>query len=74
MGHRVEIDKATCQSSGHCVNEEPDAFGFDDDDLGDVLAGAGELARERLLAVAARCPAIAIHVYDESGSELEVKR
>jgi len=71
--HRIEIDKQTCQSSGNCVNEQPDAFGFDDDDLGEVLPAASGLPRERLAAIAVRCPAIAIHVFDEGGNELDVR-
>jgi ferredoxin len=70
MEFRVEIDKAICQSSGHCVNGEPAAFGFDEDDLGDVRSGAAQLSRERLLTVAANCPAIAIQIFDDRGNAI----
>jgi ferredoxin len=71
LSHRVAVDKQSCQSSGNCVDLEPGGFGWDADGLGDVLPGAAELPRERLLAVARRCPALAIAVYDEDGRELE---
>ena len=74
MPYTVVIDKQICQSAGNCVSEEPDAFGFDEDELGDVWSPAADLSRERLVAVAARCPAIAIRLFDETGAELEVKR
>lgn len=74
MSYRVAIDKAICQSSGQCVNEAPEGFGFDDDELGDVLPGASDLPLERLRAAAVRCPAIAIAIFDETGAEIDVKR
>ncbi len=74
MAYTVVIDKQICQSSGNCVNEDPRAFGLDDDDLGDVLAPAGNLPHERLVEIAARCPAIAIAIFDENGGEVEVPR
>jgi len=71
--YTVVIDKHICQSSGGCVNDEPDAFGFDEDDLGEVLPTASKLPAERRLAIAARCPAIAICVFDDSGTQIESK-
>lgn len=73
MLYTVVIDKQACQSSGNCVNEQPGAFGFDEDDLGEVLLAASGLPRDRLVAVAARCPAIAISILDESGTQVEVE-
>jgi ferredoxin len=70
VAHTVVIDKAICQSSGNCVNDAPDAFGFDEDDLGDVLPGAADIEPQRLIAIAARCPAIAISIFDPSGREI----
>ncbi len=71
MGHRVEIDKQSCQSSGNCVNALPEAFGIDDDSLGEVLPGASRQPLERLLEAARRCPALAITITDEDGREIE---
>ncbi len=73
MPYTVVIDKQICQSSGNCVNDQPGAFGFDEDDLGEVLPAASGLPGERLLAIAARCPAIAIGIFDEAGEQLELK-
>ena len=71
MRLRVRIDKNSCQSSGNCVDAAPEAFGFDDDGLGDVRLAARPLARARLLEIARRCPALAIAILDESGNEIE---
>ncbi len=70
----VVIDKQTCQSSGNCVHDDPEAFGFDDDELGNVLAGAAERPIDRLIQIAARCPALAIAIFDASGNEIEISR
>jgi ferredoxin len=71
MGYRVEIDKSSCQSSGNCVEAEPEGFGWDEDDLGDALPGASRLPLERLVAAARHCPALAIAIYDEGGRQIE---
>ena len=72
MACTVKIDKQSCQSSGNCVLLAPEAFRFDADELGDATEGVAELDRERLLAVARRCPAFAIAVFDEEGNELDL--
>ena len=71
MAYAVRIDKNSCQSAGNCVDAAPDAFGFDDDGLGDVRAAAGQLPRARLLEIARRCPALAIAIFDEAGVEID---
>ena len=71
MPFGVRIDKNSCQSSGNCVDAAPEAFGFDDDGLGEAGARAGQLARARLLEIARRCPALAISVLDASGNEID---
>jgi ferredoxin len=71
MPLRVRIDKQSCQSSGNCVDAAPEAFGFDEDGLGDAAAGAGDLPRARLLEIARRCPALAISLFDESDNEID---
>jgi ferredoxin len=65
MGLRVEVIKDRCVSSGHCVADEPTAFGFDADELAEPLPGAAELDRRRLLDVARNCPGEAIVVYED---------
>lgn len=71
MGYRVTVDKDECLSSGKCVADYPDGFDFDDDDLAEVQPGAGSLTDEQLVRAARNCPARAIHVFDESGEEIE---
>ena len=67
---RVVVDKDSCQSSGSCIDVLPEAFGWDDDDLGEVLPGAAVASRERILDAARRCPALAIAVFDADGKDL----
>ncbi len=71
MAFGVRIDKNSCQSAGNCVEAAPEAFGFDDDGLGDAGPEAGQLARARLLEIARRCPALAITILDASGREID---
>lgn len=58
----VRVDKRSCQSSGNCVAAEPSAFVLDDDGLAEATPAADSLPGDRLRAVAARCPALAIQV------------
>ncbi len=72
MSLRVRIEKKSCQSSGNCVTAAPEAFGWDDDDLGDVRPEAKNLTRDRLISIARRCPALCISIFDENDREIEV--
>jgi ferredoxin len=69
---RAEVDHSECVSSGACVLEAPDAFGYQDgpEALAVVLPGAAQLSDERLVEVAGACPTGAIHVYDADGNEV----
>ena len=71
MGYRVEIDTDECMSNGKCVADNPDAFGFDDDELAVVLPGAASLDDQALLTAARRCPSGAVVLYDEAGERVE---
>ncbi|NQZ97203.1 MAG: ferredoxin [Myxococcales bacterium] len=70
MKYTVKIDKQSCQSSGNCVDAHPSAFAWDDDDLGDATEGLSALSRDELVAVARKCPALAIAVLDADGNEI----
>ncbi len=70
MGHSVRIDKQGCLASGRCVSAAPDAFGWDEDHLGDVRPGATSLTPERLVTIARNCPSLSISVLDEHGNEI----
>ncbi len=66
----VTIDKERCVSAGRCIADEPSGFGFDDDELAEVLPGSEELSVERLIVLARRCPGLAIEVRAASGELL----
>ena len=72
MGVTVRVDKQTCASSGGCVADAPEAFGFDADQLASVLPGAASLSREQLVAIAKNCPVMAIALLEEDGSEVDL--
>lgn len=65
------MDRQSCQSSGACVRAAPGAFALDADHLAEARPEAGELPRERLLEIARDCPAMAIHLYESSGEEID---
>ena len=70
MSPGVRIDKQGCLASGRCVSAAPEAFGWDEDHLADVLPAAASLAREQLVAIARGCPSLSITVIDEDGTEI----
>ncbi len=72
MPYTLRIDKQSCQSSGRCVGAAPGAFALDADHLAEVLPGAAALADEQALSIARGCPALAIHVFEEDGEEVEL--
>jgi ferredoxin len=62
-GQRIVIvDKALCASFGRCVEREPGAFGFDDDEQSVANEEAARLPDDRLHAVTEACPVSAIAV------------
>ncbi len=72
MGLRLQIDTDSCVSSGKCVADHPDAFGFDDNELAVVLTAAGALSDEAKLKAARRCPSGAILLFDADGEAIEI--
>ena len=66
----VTIDKERCVSAGRCIADESLAFGFDENELAEVLPGAERLSVERLIVIARRCPGLAIEVRAASGEIL----
>jgi ferredoxin len=72
MAFTLRVDKQSCQSSGRCVGAAPGAFALDADHLAEALPGAAQLSGEQALAIARGCPALAIHVLDEAGEEVEL--
>ena len=57
-------------SSGKCVADFPAAFGFDDDELAQVLDEATGLPDDQLLRAARNCPSRAIMLFDEDGNQI----
>ncbi len=70
MGFDVRIDKQGCLASGRCVAAAPEAFGWDEDQLGDVRPAAATLPREQLIAIARNCPSLSISVLDDARNEI----
>jgi ferredoxin len=71
MGHRLRVDRTSCQSSGRCVAAAPERFELDADRLARLRAGAPELALPAALALARGCPALAIEVLDDDGEPID---
>ena len=71
MALRIEIDQDECMSSGKCVADQPQAFGFDDEELSVLLPGAEALSDEAKRRVARNCPSEAILLFDEAGNPVE---
>ncbi len=71
MAYRVEIDQDECMSSGRCVADFPETFGFDDDELAVVRPEAAGLDDRQLLRAARNCPSRAIAVFDAGGAQVE---
>ena len=64
----ARVDKQSCQSSGRCIQADPEAFGWDADHLAEAR---GSVLPDRLLAIARDCPALAISLVDDDGRELD---
>jgi ferredoxin len=70
--YRIRIDRDDCMSSGKCVADLPEVFGFDDDELAVAApdgAGADPVA---ILRVARNCPSQAIHLTGADGTPVDL--
>lgn len=73
MGYVVRIDRDACISSGTCVNDSPESFGLDDEDIAEPLPGLENLSDDRLLRLARNCPVGAILLYEQQdGHEVDL--
>lgn len=63
----VRIDRRLCVGFGDCVDAAPDAFVLDEDGIAVFVEGAGESARERVIAACEACPVDALTVLDGAG-------
>lgn len=71
MAYVARVDKRSCLCSGRCIDEAPEAFRLDEDQLAEAVPGA-PIDPERLLQIARACPAIAIAVFDVHGNEVDL--
>ena len=71
MAPSARVDKQSCLCSGNCIATAPEVFELDPDHLAQVRTDAPSLELERLKQVARDCPGLAIHVVDDSGSEVD---
>ena len=71
MALRVEVDRDSCQSSGHCVREAPEGFRLDADHLVELIDGGAALTDAARLTAARHCPALAIRLFDADGQEVD---
>jgi ferredoxin len=72
MDYTARVDRELCIGAAACVEDGPDAFGFDEEHIAVVLPGAAEQTDGKLLEIARACPATAILLYEEDGAEVEI--
>jgi len=65
----VTIDRLLCVGFGDCIDEAPEAFEFDDEDIA-ILTSPEAVEREQLLRACESCPVDAITVTDVLGRTL----
>jgi ferredoxin len=61
--YKIEIDRDACVGDGLCVDEAPDTFEMDDEDIAVVINPAGD-DPEAILDAAQACPSDAIILHD----------
>lgn len=66
----VRIDRLLCVGFGDCVDEAPDAFVLDGEDVAVFTDRPDRTPRERLIAACEACPVDALTVVDGSGATL----
>ena len=71
MALRPYVDHDLCVSSGACVLELPEAFGYQPgpEQLAVVLPGAAQLTDEELRDAVDLCPVDAIRLLDDDGND-----
>ncbi len=62
----ITIDRLLCVGFGDCIDEAPEAFDFDDEDIA-ILTHPEKVDRECLLQACESCPVDAITVTDAAG-------
>jgi ferredoxin len=62
---KLLIDRDECLSSGKCVADAPEAFGFDDEELVVALGGVDDLADDLAVKIVRNCPSGALRIADD---------
>ena len=65
----IKIDRSICVGFGHCIDEAPDAFRLEDDNLV-AFAEPEQVARDRLVAACEACPVGALSAVTAAGEQL----
>ena len=65
----VTIDRLLCVGFGDCIEEAPEVFEFDDEDIA-ILTNPESVERGKLLQACESCPVDAITVTDAAGQLL----
>ena len=68
-GLRLRIDRELCVGFGDCVEEAPEAFRLDGENVA-AFTSPEKVERERLLASCDACPVDAITVWNEQGEQV----
>ena len=63
---KILIDRDECLSSGKCVADAPQAFGFDDEELVVALGGVDDLADDLAVKIVRNCPSGALRLADDN--------
>jgi len=63
---KILIDRDECLSSGKCVADAPQAFGFDDEELVVALGGVDDLADDLAVKIVRNCPSGALRIADDN--------
>ena len=62
---KILIDRDECLSSGKCVADAPEAFGFDDEELVVALGGLDDLSDDLAVKIVRNCPSGALRIADD---------
>ena len=66
----VRIDRHLCVGFGDCVDEAPEAFQLDGEEIAVLRDEAGRASEKSILAACRACPVDALTVFDDQGVQL----
>jgi len=65
----IRVDRTLCVGFGDCVEEAPEAFRLDEEEVV-VFESPEQVERKRLLCACEVCPVDALSVFDAGGNQL----